>query len=110
MHPRCVRDAPEMHPRCTRDAPEVRPRYTRDTPEIHPTGAASGAASLKVGLAREHLQRGNLPSAVREVRQLRGAPAATCAGWLEAAEENLLLTQALTAVKAQAAIAAAAMS
>ena len=110
MHLRCTRGAPETRPRHTRDAPEIHPRCTRDSSEVHPAGAASGAASLKVGLAREHLQRGDLPSAVREVRQLRGAPAATCAGWLEAAEENLLLTQALTAVKAQATIAAAAMS
>jgi len=47
--------------------------------------------------------------AAAEVRMLRGAPAASCAGWLAEAEDRLLFDQTLCAAKAQAAIRAAAM-
>ena len=45
-----------------------------------------------------------------QVRKLEGAPAATCKGWLQAAEERLLLEQILSVAKAESAIAMAALS
>ena len=41
---------------------------------------------------------------------MEGAPAATCKGWLQAAEERLLLEQILSVAKAESAIAMAALS
>ena len=62
-----------------------------------------GSAAL--ARARAWLDRGALGPAVAEVRALRGGAAAACAGWLAAAEERLLLEQALAVSKAQATIA-----
>ena len=67
-----------------------------------------GSAAL--ARARAWLDRGALGPAVAEVRALRGGAAAACAGWLAAAEERLLLEQALAVSKAQATIALDALS
>lgn len=55
------------------------------------------------------LEGGDLHGAVREIRDLRGPPGATCAGWLEEAERRLLLEQALRVANAEASVSVAAL-
>jgi len=77
--------------------------------DLLPSEAARSEASVVFSRAGVHLDKGQLGAAVAEVRRLKGPPGAICAGWLEAAEERLLLEQTLTAVKAEASIAMAAL-
>jgi len=80
-------------------------------------GSAGGSSPLNISetqllfsRAEECLQKGVLIDAVAEVRKLQGAPAAACKGWLQAAEERLLLEQILAVAKAESAIAMAALN
>jgi len=77
--------------------------------DVLPSEAARSEASLILGTAASYLHEGSLTNAVREVRRLRGPPAAVCSGWLEAAEQRLLFEQALSAAKAEASITMAAL-
>ncbi|KAL1526994.1 hypothetical protein AB1Y20_015682 [Prymnesium parvum] len=80
-------------------------------------GSRGGSTPLNVSdtalifsRASEALEQGALLEAVSEVRKLHGPPASAARGWLEAAEERLLLEQILTIAKAESAIAMAALS
>mmetsp|Transcript_11246 Transcript_11246/g.18845 ORF Transcript_11246/g.18845 Transcript_11246/m.18845 type:complete len:438 (+) Transcript_11246:101-1414(+) len=76
---------------------------------VLPSETASSEASRVFSHAAAHLDEGSLAGAVREVRQLRGPPAAVFAGWLAAAEQRLLIEQVLAAAKAEASITMAAL-
>ena len=71
--------------------------------------AVGGEAATIISNAEALLAEGALLPAVTEVRKLRGPPAATCAGWVQAAEERLLLEQTLRVAKAQASLGMSAM-
>jgi len=68
------------------------------------------AASAVFTEAEAAMRRGDLKHAVEAVRTLRGGPALAASGWLDAAEERLLLEQVLTVASAQATIATAALA
>ena len=70
-------------------------------PLLHRTVFASAEGAL---------ERGDLKGAVAEVRRLEGPPAATAKGWLEAAEDRLLLDQMLTVATAASTIATAGLA
>ena len=72
-------------------------------------GAKDGASRVFVHAA-EHLEQGSLAGAVKELRMLRGPPAAVCADWLAAAEQRLLVEQGLAAAKAETSVAMAALA
>ena len=69
----------------------------------------SRSPSYVISRASNHLDSGNLEDAVRELRDLRGPPAASCSGWLEEAERRLLLEQVLRVAKAEASITVSAL-
>ena len=60
--------------------------------------------------AEAALARGDLRHAVASVRKLDGPPAAAASGWLQAAEERLLLEQILTVATAESTISTAALA
>jgi hypothetical protein len=60
--------------------------------------------------AEDALDRGDLHSAVLAVRTLQGPPAAAAQGWLQAAEERLLLDQLLTVATAASTVATAGLA
>jgi hypothetical protein len=60
--------------------------------------------------AETALARGDLRRAVEAVRALHGPSRAAASGWLEAAEERLLLEQILTVATAESTIATAALA
>lgn len=71
--------------------------------------AGSDAARI-FDCAERAMTQGTLLEAVTEIRKLEGPPAAACRGWLDAAQERLLLDQMLTVVKAESSIAMAALT
>ena len=66
-------------------------------------------ASGVIASAADWMEQGDLLEAVREVRRLKGQPAAACAGWRESAEHRLLQDQVRTAMQAEIDIALGAM-
>jgi len=68
-----------------------------------------GDAAVVFSNAEGMLAQGALLPAVTELKKLKGPPAATCAGWMQAAEERLLLEQTLRVAKAQASLGMSAM-
>lgn len=68
------------------------------------------SASAALSIAESALQRGDLRSAVTAVRALDGAPARAASGWLEAAEQRLLLQTMLSVATAEATIATASLA
>uniref|UniRef100_A0A7S4B6J3 Mitofilin n=1 Tax=Chrysotila carterae TaxID=13221 RepID=A0A7S4B6J3_CHRCT len=78
--------------------------------EALPANGARSEAAAVLSRAERRLDEGALAEAVAEVRTLRGPPRALCAGWLEAAEQRLLMEQVLTTAKAEASLAVSAMS
>lgn len=67
-------------------------------------------ASTVLTTAETALARGDLRRAVEAVRALHGPSRAAASGWLEAAEERLLLEQILTVATAESTIATAALA
>ena len=68
------------------------------------------AASATISTAEALLKKGDLRGAVGAVRTLEGAPARAAKGWLQAAEERLMLQQMLSVATSEATIATAALA
>mmetsp|Transcript_36120 Transcript_36120/g.71813 ORF Transcript_36120/g.71813 Transcript_36120/m.71813 type:complete len:83 (+) Transcript_36120:567-815(+) len=66
--------------------------------------------SVLFSVAEAAIARGDVRHAVAAVRSLSGAPAAAASGWLQAAEERLLLEQMLTLAMAEATLTTVALA
>ena len=68
-----------------------------------------GESAAVFSNAEALLAQGALLPVVTELKKLEGPAAATCAGWVDAAEERLLLEQTLRVAKAQSSLGMSAM-